>query len=145
MTRSEFISKRTYLEQVKYLDLKIKVNNDEIKRLESIIIYASPKIRDTTSKSNTSNKDDLLCKVMDLKAKIDEDITKLVKLKITIFDVINSIEDVRAKTLLTFRYLEFKTMFEISEEMNYSIQHLNRLHKAALSELIVNPNIIKNK
>ncbi len=131
------MTKKEYLEQIQYFDLKIKVSQEEIENLESVITYVSPIIRDFVNSSTKTKKDDLICKILDFKDKIIDDINYLVELRENVFNSINAIEDVRARTILMLRYLEYKTWDVIAEQMNYSIRNVHRIHNMAIDELVI--------
>jgi len=69
-----------------------------------------------------------------------EKINKLEEVRIEIMneitDVINAVEDDTEQTLLSLRYLKFKTWEEIATELHYSWRHTHRIHKQALNDVI---------
>jgi DNA-directed RNA polymerase specialized sigma subunit len=67
-----------------------------------------------------------------LEDEINADIGMLVELKREIVRVVRRVENPSCHTLLSLRYLCFKTWEQIAEEMNYSVQHVHRIHGAAL-------------
>jgi len=63
-------------------------------------------------------------------------ITELCKIKNEIAGAIGRVEDVQYRTLLTLRYLSFKTWEKIAEDMFYSDYWIRKaLHKKALKAL----------
>lgn len=74
-------------------------------------------------------------RLAELDEKIDQRIDQLVAVKQEIMDAIAQVEDSRYRTLLTERYMEFRTWEQIAVDMNYSYMHTCRLHGEALREL----------
>lgn len=74
-------------------------------------------------------------RLAELDEKIDQRIDQLVAVKQEIMDAIAQVEDSRYRTLLTERYMEFRTWEQIAVDMNYSWKHIHRIHGEALIEL----------
>ncbi len=77
-------------------------------------------------------------KVLDLvslKKDIDLHSLKINEVKKEIENVIDKLEDETLKKLLKLRYLEFRKWRYIGEVLNYSEQHIHRLHNQALKEI----------
>ena len=68
---------------------------------------------------------------------LKKDIEKLVDLKREIMGVIKAVPNVEYQTLLEKRYLCFITWEQIAVDMNYSMQHIHRMHSSALKEIVV--------
>ena len=67
---------------------------------------------------------------------LNNKITELCKIKNEIAGAIGRVEDVQCRTLLTLRYLSFKTWEKIAEDMYYSDYWIRKaLHKKALKAL----------
>ena len=58
-------------------------------------------------------------------------------LKKEIMSVIRAVPNVEYQMLLEKRYLCFITWEPIAVDLNYSIQHIHRMHSAALKEIVV--------
>ena len=83
--------------------------------------------------------EDCVIKIIELEESIKNDIEKLVDLKSEIMAVIKAVPNVEYQTLLEKRYLCFITWEQIAVDMNYSMQHIHRMHSNALKEIVV-PN-----
>ncbi len=81
------------------------------------------------------DKDGKLAEYVELSVKIDKKISELLLVKEEIFDLINSLKSGIERTLLTAKYINFKTWEEISEETDYSVMQLHRIHKVAIDKL----------
>lgn len=73
--------------------------------------------------------------IIELDANIDRKIDQLVGIKTEIVDGIAQIDDARYRTLLTARYVSYKTWEQIAVELNYSWRQVHRLHGQALQEM----------
>ena len=59
-------------------------------------------------------------------------IDKLLEINKEIVSAISKVEDTTLRSLLTARYINFKTWEQIAVDMNYSYVHVLRLHDKAL-------------
>lgn len=82
---------------------------------------------------------DAVIKIVSLQEEINMDINALVELKREIMGVIKAVPNVEYQTLLEKRYLCFISWEQIAVDMNYSMQHIHRMHSAALKEIILPP------
>lgn len=80
---------------------------------------------------------DAICKIVDLQEEINKDIDRLVDLKREIMGVIKAVPNVEYQTILEKRYLCFISWEQIAVDMNYSMQHIHRMHSSALKEIVV--------
>ena len=80
---------------------------------------------------------DAVIKIIDIEERIQKDIEALVDLKREIMGVIKAVPNVEYQTLLEKRYLCFITWEQIAVDMNYSMQHIHRMHSMALKEIVV--------
>ena len=85
----------------------------------------------------SSKLEDTIVKIIDLQEEINRDIDKLVDLKKEIARTIKKIEDKELQVVLEKRYLCFESWEKITVEMNYSIQHIFRLHSKALKNIVI--------
>ena len=74
-------------------------------------------------------------RLAELDEKIDRRIDQLVAVKQEIVDAIAQVEDSRYRTLLTERYMEFKTWEQIAVDMNYTWRRVMQLHGEALNSI----------
>ncbi len=132
------MTKKEFLEQAFYLNNEIKVKKEEIEKLESLVVYISPQIRELTSPSFENNKEKMMCEIADYKDELVRDITRLVYLKHQIIKAINQVEDSNYRTILTLKFIEFKTWEAIAEELDYGDRHLRRLSKKAIELVELN-------
>lgn len=68
-------------------------------------------------------------------AKIDRQLTRCMELRDEIEEVINRLEEPTERLLMRKRYIEGKTWEKVAVEMNYSINHIWRLHGNILQRM----------
>lgn len=85
--------------------------------------------------------DSSIYSIIELEELITNELVNYIKVKKEIYSVINMIEDSTEKALLIMRYVNFLKWETISYSMNYSEQHVYRLHKKALKSV---DNILEN-
>ena len=69
-----------------------------------------------------------------MSASLDKEVNELRRQRADIIEKINSLADNRYKDLLIKKYVEFKTIDEVAEDMGYSCEYLMRLHWNAIKE-----------
>ena len=126
---------KEYLLQARYLDERITSKTQQIASLNDLATKCTSTISDMPRNPNHggSRMEDAILKIIDLEDGLKKDIEKLVDLKKEIMGVTN----VEYQMLLEKRYLCFITWEQIAVDLNYSIQHIHRMHSAALKEIIV--------
>ena len=123
--------------QAKFLDMRINSKIQQVEALNDLATSASSVLTGMPRNPNkaTSNMADAVAKIVDLQAEINHDIDELVDLKKTISYTIKAVPSPELQTLLEKRYLCFQSWEIIAVDMNYSMQHLFRLHDKALKEI----------
>lgn len=132
---------KDYLLQARFLDDRINSKTQQIASLNELATKCTTTFSDMPRNPNRghSRVEDCVIKIIDLEDSIKKDIEKLVDLKKEIMGVIKAVPNVEYQTLLEKRYLCFITWEQIAVDMNYSMQHIHRMHSAALKEIVV-PN-----
>lgn len=125
---------KEYLSQAKYLDMRI---NSKIQQLSSLNDLAKKCTTALTGmprnpSGSTSTMAETINKIIDLQQDINADIDTLVDLKRDIMDVIKSVQNQEAQTILEKRYLCFLSWEQIAVDMKYSIQYSFKIHDQAL-------------
>lgn len=123
--------------QAKFLDMRINSKIQQVEALNDLATSASSVLTGMPRNPNkaTSKMADAVAKIVDLQAEINHDIDELVDLKKTISYTIKAVPSPELQTLLEKRYLCFQSWEIIAVDMNYSMQHLFRLHDKALKEI----------
>ena len=128
---------KEYLKQAFYLDKRINSKLEQVESLNALATKATSTLSDMPKSPSrgTSKLEDTIVKIIDLQEEINRDIDKLVDLKKEIVRTIKKIEDKELQVVLEKRYLCFESWEKIAVEMNYSIQHIFRLHSKALKNI----------
>ena len=128
---------KEYLLQAKFLDMRINSKIQQVEALNDLATSASSVLTGMPRNPNkaTSKMADAVAKIVDLQAEINHDIDELVDLKKAISSTIKAVPSPELQTLLEKRYLCFQSWEIIAVDMNYSMQHLFRLHDKALKEI----------
>ena len=120
---------KEYLGQARFLDMRINSKIQQVASLNELATKCTATI--------SARMADAVVKIIDLQEEINRDIDKLVELKREIMEVIRAVPNAEYQTVLEKRYLCFSAWEQIAEDMNYSIQHIHRMHSAALNEITV--------
>ena len=132
---------KEYLSRARYLDERITSKIQQIASLNSLATRCASTFSDMPRNTNRAGSkiEDCVIKIIELEDGIKKDIERLVDLKGEIMSTIKAISNVEYQVLLEKRYLCFMTWEQIAVDMNYSIQHIHRMHSLALKEIVV-PN-----
>jgi predicted transcriptional regulator len=125
---------KEFMSQALYIDQRINSKIEQVLSLRELAEKATATLTDVkiSGTKNPHRMEDAIVKMMDLESEINADVDRLVELKREIMAVVNRVENSAYQTLLSLRYLCFKTWEQMAEEMNYSVQHLHRIHGTAL-------------
>ena len=128
---------KEYLSQAYRIDQRINSQLEQVRSLRELAVKATSTLSDTYSSGNGNKQkmEGVIVKIIDLENEIDEEIDRLVDLKQEIVSMIKQVKNPEYQTLLELRYLNFKTWEQIATEMQYSIQHIFRIHNKSLSLL----------
>lgn len=137
---------KEYLSQARFLDNRINSKIQQVSSLNELATKCTSTISDMPHSPNKGNSTmaDAVCKIIDLQEEINKDIDRLVDLKREIMGVIKAVPNVEYQTILEKRYLCFISWEQIAVDMNYSMQHIHRMHSLALKEITV-PNQDESK
>ena len=128
---------KEYLKQAFYLDKRINSKLEQVESLNALATKATSTLSDMPKSPNrgSSKLEDTIVKIVDLQEEINRDIDKLVDLKAEMVGTIKQIQNKELQVILEKRYLCFESWEKIAVEMNYSIQHIFRLHSKALKNI----------
>ena len=130
---------KEYLGQAYRLDQRINSKLEQVMSLRDLATKATSTLSDVApSGTRTVHRmEDIIVKIVDLENEINRDIDNLVDLKREMVSVIKAVTDPELQTLLELRYLCFKSWEQIAVEMEYSIQHIFRLHDKSIKEIVL--------
>lgn len=125
---------KEYLRQLKTINHRIDNKVEAAMRLRSLAEKCTSTMSNEPRGTDFRGKDDIIVKAIMLEQEINQDIDGLIDLKAEIIRKIDLIQDDAYKILLTERYILGKTWEQIAVDMNYTFQHIHRLHGQALLE-----------
>jgi hypothetical protein len=126
---------KEFLSQAFYLDRKIESNMYEVQRLNSLACNATACFDGMPKATNSGHSkiEEAVVKICELEEIIGQQMIELVELKKKIRQAIESVGDVECETLLSERYLSYKTWEEIAAHFCCCLDNVYRIHRKALS------------
>ena len=126
---------KEYLSQAWYLDKRIKTKERQLDWLKSHAVYVSPKLTEVPKDPSIrrSPVEEAVVRITELENEINTGISKLMRLKTEIADVIRSVNSMECETILEMRYLTFMTWEQIAAQLDYSQDYIYHLHRKALA------------
>ena len=131
------ITVKEYLSQAKFLDPRINSKIQQVAALNDLATKATSTLTGMPRNPNhaTSSMEDVIAKIIDLQAEINNDIDTLVDLKRSLSKTIKAVDSPEYQTVLEKRYLCFQSWEQIAVEMGYELRWLYRIHGKALEEV----------
>lgn len=127
---------KDYLLQVRRINKLIELKQNEINKLNLYLgVKAVNYEGERVQSSNTMDRTDLICKIVDFEIELKEYIKQLIDLKKEIMQTIDKLDDADLIKLLYLRYFDFKTWEEIAITMNYSYRWILKLHGISLQKI----------
>lgn len=127
---------KEYLKQVYLLDKRIDSGLRELVELRALATSVTPTAseeRVQTSPSGEAPFTRALSRIWELENTIDEEIDRLVDLKVEIRSVINEVSDCDQQMILRYRYIHFCSWEDIAGRMGYGLRWIHLLHGKALA------------
>ena len=139
MNAKEFLSRGINLER------RVETITDQIEHYKSIVNKCTVTYSDSPKSTTSSYRlEDCTQKIMDLQSELCEAVADLVDVTCDIARTISKVENYDYEDLLVKRYVLGEPWEKIAEEMNYSEQHIHRLHGEALKKISdVRVNVIE--
>lgn len=125
---------KTYLGQIRLLDVRINAKIAEMERIRDIATKVTTAF-DSVRVSGGGNDDklgDAVSRLVDIQSEINADIDAYIDRRAYIVSILDKIEDAEELAVLHKRYIEFKRWEQISEEMGYSQRNVTYIHGRAL-------------
>ena len=126
---------KEYLNQVKTINRNVELMSEKCISMRSLLYGRSVDFSsDAKCKTPRGNgTENALLNVMDYEKSVKSEITKLVSRRLQVErNIMENLDDPIVREIFERKYLLFQTWQEISERVNYSVQHLHRLHSANL-------------
>ena len=133
------MTRKEYLNQAYWLDRRIDSKLEQLSALKEMATKTTSIMNgDVVSHSrNLHSLQDVISKIIDMQAEINNDIDHLVNLKQEIMQVIKGVQNPEHQILLEQRYLCFKSWESVAEELGYNIRHVYRLHDEAVEQITI--------
>ena len=138
---------KAYLNQAYRLEQRIRLHQEELENLR--MLAASVGSPGFEEHYNPNRPDDApfvktLDRIWEKEKKVNDELCLLLKLKDEIQSVIDQVENMDERLILTYRYLKNYTWMRIGDELSADERTIRRWHSRALSHVKVpkNPTII---
>lgn len=128
------VETKKYLSRVYMANELIESNVRELEVLRGLSSNISVNLHSCGDSGRIEN---VVFKVAMLESEIDDEICNLIDIKEEVKNAINTVSDINQNMVLRLVYLEFRSIEEVAEIMNYSVRHVHRLHKKALGNVRV--------
>ena len=121
----------------RYLDLNGAINQKilELDAVRSLCEKVTPSYSGMPQAPGSSTKDNSYLRLVTMSQKIDREIDQYVDMRKEIQTAINTVGDIRLRTILALRYINGMKFDEIAVKMNYDYTWIWRLHGYALSKI----------
>ena len=132
----EVMDTKQYLNQISRYDRMINNKLAEISQLRELAMSVSA-VKNEERVQTTPDKDRLgsmVAKITDLEKETDMLIDRFVDLKKEIMIIISMVKSERHRDILSKKYLELKSIYEIAEELGITDRGCKKAHKKALDE-----------
>ena len=132
------MSVKDFLERARHLDEAINAQLAEMTHLRELSLkVSSSRLEEHVSHSKPTEAPyaKWVERIVDKEKEINDNIDRLVAVKMEISDYIGTVESVEWQCLLRNRYVLCKQWSDVAEAMGYSVSTVKRLHKKILKNL----------
>lgn len=128
---------RQYLSQIEKYDNLIhnKIIEEEQLNILSMSVKSIPIGEKVQTSSKQDPMGDMVAKIIDLREEISKMATDFLEQKQEIIRTIENVEDPILYDVLFKRYVEYKTLLNIADELGYSEVTIKRLHLKAVKAI----------
>ena len=128
---------KEYMNRAYRIDQRINAKIEQLTSLHSLATKATSTLSDIPGggNRNKSSMENIIFKIMTLEDEINRDIDTLVDIKQDIMHIIKQVPNTEYQTILELRYLCYKPWEQIAVEMEFSMQHIYRMHDQALNKI----------
>mgnify|MGYP002674400434 FL=1 len=128
---------RQYLNQIEKYDNLIhnKIIEEEQLNILSMSVKSAPIGEKVQTSSKQDPMGDMVAKIIDLREEISKMATDFLEQKQEIIRTIEKVEDPILYDVLFKRYVEYKTLLNIADELGYSEVTIKRLHLKAIKAI----------
>lgn len=131
---------KEYLRQAYIIDRRLKLDTERLSAARSALYGKAVRYNSDGPKpvSRGNITESAVLRVIELEERLTKEIDELTEKRREIERAVNAVPDEVQREVLTRRYLLYQKWEVIAEEMNYSVQHIFRLHCSALKKMRVN-------
>ena len=125
---------KEYLGQAYRIDQRIQSKKNQITSLENMAMNCTSAItgKPRNPSPSVSPMADAVCKIVDIKDDLKDELTQLLNYKISILEIIHSVKNLEYQLILEKRYLCYQQWEEIAYDLNYSVSWVLKLHRNSL-------------
>ena len=134
MTNEE---KKAILKQYIRLEKRIARLLDEKKKWKEKAEAISPVYSDMPKAGGCDKIQNAVCQIVDLEQDINREIDAQIDLRRRIKAAVKQMDDEKLRDVMMYRYIDGLKPEEIAIEMSYSYMQIYRLHKKAISEIML--------
>jgi DNA-directed RNA polymerase specialized sigma subunit len=139
---------KAYLNQAYRLEQRIKLHKEELDDLRGLLSgITSPGFEEHYNPNQPTDAPFVktIYKIMEQEEKVNHELDLLLELKKEISGVINDVDSMDERLVLTYRYLKNYTWSRIGDEMHADERTVRRWHDRALAHVVIpqNPMMIK--
>ena len=136
---------KEYLKLAWKVDQQIDDKIEQINILKELSEKTTAVLSDMPGKStrNIHSREEVIARMMDSEESLNQEVLKLIEIRENVRAAIAGVENVECRMLLEERYLCYHGWNEIAEDMGYSLDNVYQLHRKALKEINIDPNLLK--
>lgn len=126
---------KTFLQQIRLLDVRINTKLEEIAHLREMLMRITPSLKDEVVTGGGSSQDklgDAVSRIVDLENEINQAVDSYVDAKQAVAAVLDKLSDPDQLQVLHNRYVQYKTWEQIAYEMNMSYRNVCYIHGKGL-------------
>ena len=135
---------KEYLKLAWKVDQQIDDKIEQINILKELSEKTTAVLSDMPGKStrNIHSREEVITRMMDSEEALNQEVLKLIEIRENVRAAIAGVENVECRMLLEERYLCYLGWNEIAENMGYSLDNVYKLHRKALKEVYIDPNLL---
>jgi DNA-directed RNA polymerase specialized sigma24 family protein len=141
------VTSKAYLDQAYRLEQRVRLDKEELEDLRTLAAsVGSPGFEEHYNPNHASEAPFVktLERIWEMEKKVNDELCLLLQLKGEMHSVINQLDNMDERLVLTYKYLKNYTWMRIGNELSADERTIRRWHSRALSHVKVpeNPTII---
>ena len=129
------IEARWYLNQARIMSAKAKAKQEEIEKIESLLLQGVSFGEKLGSGNNLNKNEHIIFRLIELKDQLNWQLEELIEKQVEIMGMIDRLSSAEEISILHKRYLQSKKFVVIADEMNYSERQVYRVHDQAVADI----------